>query len=294
MTKIDAVSFSWAGDKYLGRPYSEMDCQEFVERCMADCGLNEDEKGSNSWYRKVMKNGWTGTPEECMKMFGLIPKGALLFILEHDGNEPEKYQGDGIGNASHIGIKTGRNDGAIHSSSSRGCVATSKFQDKSINGGWNRIGLYNRFDYGKSINWFLEHSETGEKPPEEKEDVTMQAIAKSENGKVINMRKSPSLDAPLVDQVPSGSSIGIITEDGDWDKITYRGKTGWMMNKFIFADDSQIPDEDPDDFVPADGDPDDQDGGEKIALYFTAEELAYMLPILESACEQIIAKVGRG
>ena len=208
---------------------------------------------------------------------------------------PGKFRTDGIGDITHIGIKTGRGDGAIHSSHSRGCVATSKFQDKSINGGWNRVGLYNRFDYGKSINWFLEHSETGEKPPEEKEDITMQAIAKSENGKVINMRKSPSQDAPLVDQVPSGSSIGIITEDGDWDKITYRGKTGWMMSKFIFADDSQIPDEDPDDFTPADGDdPDDQDGGEKIALYFTAEELAYLLPILESACDQIIAKVGRG
>ena len=58
MTKIDAVSFSWAGDKYLGRPYSEMDCQKFVEKCMSDCGLHKDLAGSNAWYREVMKHGW--------------------------------------------------------------------------------------------------------------------------------------------------------------------------------------------------------------------------------------------
>ena len=28
--KYDAVSFSWAGDKYIGTPYSKMDCQAFI------------------------------------------------------------------------------------------------------------------------------------------------------------------------------------------------------------------------------------------------------------------------
>ena len=145
--KIDAAVFSLAGDKYLGRSYSEMDCQAFVERCMADCGYRKDLAGSNAWYRECLSSGWAGTPEECLKAFGLIPKGALLFILEQDGKEPAKYRGDGIGNASHIGIKTGRGKGAIHSSSSRGCVAESEFHDKTVrNGGWNRVGLLNAFD----------------------------------------------------------------------------------------------------------------------------------------------------
>ena len=51
MTKIDAVAFSWAGDKYIGRSYEEMDCQAFVEKCMADVGLRMDLGGSNSCYR---------------------------------------------------------------------------------------------------------------------------------------------------------------------------------------------------------------------------------------------------
>ena len=47
--KISAIDFSLAGDKYLGRSYEEMDCQAFVEKCMADVGYRRDLGGSNSW-----------------------------------------------------------------------------------------------------------------------------------------------------------------------------------------------------------------------------------------------------
>ena len=36
---VSAEKFSLAGDKYIGRSYEEMDCQAFVESCMADVGL---------------------------------------------------------------------------------------------------------------------------------------------------------------------------------------------------------------------------------------------------------------
>ena len=88
--KIDAVSFSWAGDKYLGRSYDDIDCQTFVERCMSDCGLKMDLAGSNAWYREVKKHGWVGTPEECKRVFGEIPKRALLFIHAFDGGEEKR------------------------------------------------------------------------------------------------------------------------------------------------------------------------------------------------------------
>lgn len=132
------------GFKYLGVPYSTMDCQAFVEKCLSDLGKRIDLPGSNAWYRMILNEGWVGTPEECVKAFGKVPKGAFLFILLQDGKEPEKYKPDGIGNASHIGICTGNEGkGAIHSSFSRGCVAESEFHGKTIkNGGWNRVGLW--------------------------------------------------------------------------------------------------------------------------------------------------------
>ena len=82
--KYSAEDLSLAGDKYLGTPYSEMDCQAFVERCMADVGYDRNLAGSNAWFRAMT---WTGTPEECVAEFGQVPNGALLFILKQDGKE---------------------------------------------------------------------------------------------------------------------------------------------------------------------------------------------------------------
>ena len=133
---IDAKDFAKTGQTYLGTPYSTMDCQAFVEACLRDCGLKVDLRGSNAWYRKM---DWVGSPEECKRVFGSVPTGALLFIWADDGGEAARGYTDGKGNASHIGIVTHTGKGAIHSSSSRGCVAESEFHDKTIrNGGWNR------------------------------------------------------------------------------------------------------------------------------------------------------------
>ena len=157
MTKPSAKELAQAGFHYIGAPYSTMDCQAFVEHCMKDVGVSRNLPGSNAWYRAMT---WTGTPEECKARFGSIPDGAFLFILEQDGKEPAKYRRDGIGNASHIGIKTGKGQGAIHSSSSRGCVCESVFNDRTVrNGGWNRVGLWDAFDYGTKINEIMKNDE---------------------------------------------------------------------------------------------------------------------------------------
>ena len=132
---IDGNRLGAVGLEKLGTPYGQMDCQAFIEWCLAQCGLRKDLAGSNAWYREVMKNGWAGSPEECVKKFGKGPAGAFLFIHAFDGGEPAKYRPDGLGNASHIGIVTGKGEGAVHSSSSRGCVAESRFKGKSISGG---------------------------------------------------------------------------------------------------------------------------------------------------------------
>ena len=134
---INGKALAEAGFSYLGVSYSKMDCQAFVEQCLRDCGLEKNLAGSNAWFREVRNHGTIMTPEECVRQLGTVPPGAFLFILEQDGGEPAKYRPDGLGNASHIGIVTGRSEGAIHSSASRGCVAESKFRNKTISGGWN-------------------------------------------------------------------------------------------------------------------------------------------------------------
>lgn len=235
-TGHDIVS---AAPKYIGQTYERMDCQKFVETVLSDCGIRKDLPGSNAWFRFVT---WTGSPEECKKKFGSIPPGAFLFILEQNGKEPEKYKGDGIGNASHIGIYTGLTgqemiemgsasskwnfgDGAIHSSSTHGHVCTSKFAGKSINGGWNRIGLWNAISYGEHIDSIIDGKDPGGE--------TMTATVFAENGTSVKMRKEPSTACGTYWDIPIGTIVTVL-EDGDtWSQIQCGGLTGYMMTKYL-------------------------------------------------------------
>jgi len=129
-----------------GMSLTGMDCQGMVEWLLMQAGIPKAEcnlAGSNAHYRACV---WVGTPEECKKLFGEIPAGAALFILEQDGNEPDKYKADGIGNASHMGLWTGKT--SMAASASKGKVIESNFKGKTINGGWNRVGLLPWVDYG--------------------------------------------------------------------------------------------------------------------------------------------------
>lgn len=229
---VNGKKLADVGFRYLGTPYSKMDCQAFVEQCLRDCGLDMNLAGSNAWYREVMKNGAVMTPEECVEQLGCVPAGAFLFILEQDGKEPEKYKPDGIGNASHIGICTiPTGEGAINSSASRGCVCESKFKGKSISGGWNRVGLWDRveYDYGGS------GAEPDPEPEPEPEKMTAKVWAA--NGKPVNLRKRGNKLAALVDRVPCGETVDVLEYRETWCRIRWKNKTGYMMTEFLIFDD---------------------------------------------------------
>jgi hypothetical protein len=300
--KYDAVSFSWAGDKYIGTPYSKMDCQAFVEKCMADVGYCKDLGGSNSWYRECIKNGWTGTPEDCKRTFGQIPKGAILFIWEPvSASTPEKFRKDGIGDITHMGIKTGRGDGAIHSSATRRCVATSQFKDKTIpNGGWNRIGLLKVFDYGKSINEILDHG--GGSPPDEKKEevVLLQGKVKAADGTTVKLRQKPSADCRLYWDIPIGTEVLVTDYGPEWSKIIAGGLTGWMMTKFIELDGEVVPGDeevvDPGETDIEDDPEIDPDSGTEamVTLQVPLETCAAAYQFFRQIADQIEKKIGRG
>lgn len=283
---ISAEQFSLQGDKYLGRGYDEMDCQEFYERCCADAGLKKDLKGSNAWYREFQKNGWVGTPESCKVQFGSVPKGATLFIHAYDGGEEKRGYHDGLGNASHIGIKTGRGKGAIHSSASRGCVTESEFHDKTIpNGGWNMVGLHPWFSYGEKADRILAeivagdggNPSGGEEEPIPMNETATVVLPAGAGGTTVNMRKKADQNAALVVRVPVGSSV-IITEDlGKWCAITYDRYSGYMMSNYLEYDG--------------------QGGESDFAVTLTAEEYERVdraLLAIEEAVDTIGSIVGRG
>ena len=257
--KASAKALIRAASDFLGIPYSTLDCQAFVEKCLREIGIIINLAGSNAWYREVMAHGWVGTPEECRKKYGEVPAGAFLFILEQNGKEPEKYHGDGIGNASHIGIYTGETaeemlqdcrtyheleedpdaqkafvkevshgNGAIHSSKSRGCVATSKFSGKTISGGWNRVGLWDRIEY--ESGW------------ESMEPYQARVI-----GGALNLRKKPNKNADRIYQIPEGEIVTVTAElDDGWSFVEYHNMTGYVVSAYLqpVSDGERVPDKD--------------------------------------------------
>lgn len=131
---------------YIGIPYKKLDCQGFVERVLADCGVRKsdgtvyDWRGSNSMYRNYYS--WRGTIAECKAKYGLIPPGALVFTRKTDGGEKEKGYTDGLGNFVHVGIYIKDGDqGVIHSTT--GGVQWGKFPDKR----WTNITLLSLLEY---------------------------------------------------------------------------------------------------------------------------------------------------
>lgn len=208
-----------AAYRLIGIPYDTMDCQAFVEECLREIGAYKNLPGSNSWYRAM---NWTGTPEECQRKYGKIPVGAFLFILKTDGGEPEKFKGDGIGNADHIGIYTGsKGKGAVHSSKSKGQVCESSFSGKSINGGWNRVGLWTEgLDYEIPKNEVVKTVE-----------IKMKVWADA--GETVNLRTAKSTNANLVDRVPIGETVTAESEGDGWSWVRWGSKAGYMQTRFL-------------------------------------------------------------
>lgn len=106
--------------KYTGIPYSQLDCQGFVEEVLKDCGVRKPDgsvynwKGSNSMWRNALS--WKGTISECVETFGEIPLGAWVFIVKNDGGEKDRGYYDSEGNATHVGIYCRQSDEPVRDS----------------------------------------------------------------------------------------------------------------------------------------------------------------------------------
>lgn len=118
--------------------YSEEDCQAFIENTVRRAGGTiPDYRGSNDMFRNA-----------CSKIVPLkgasLEPGMVLFIVKADDGEPDRYKGDKLGNASHIGWFTGGRYEVVHSSASRGSVQLS-----TLRNGWTHAGWLKSVDYGE-------------------------------------------------------------------------------------------------------------------------------------------------
>lgn len=92
-------------------------------------------------------------------------------------------------------------------------------------GKWRYAALASAVDYGR-------HDDTA---PEKGEIPMQQATVRSENGKGANLRAKRDTGAALVDRIPEGSAVTVTATEGDWSAVTWQGKKGYVMTKFLSA-----------------------------------------------------------
>ena len=58
------------------------------------------------------------------------------------------------------------------------------------------------------------------------------------------MRTKAKTSAALVERVPIGARVELLDTCGSWTKVKFGSRTGYMMTKFLTAEESLEPDED--------------------------------------------------
>ena len=67
------------------------------------------------------------------------------------------------------------------------------------------------------------------------------ATVTAPSGKTVNLRKSPNGSAALVDRVPVGATVDVLSLGEEWSRIRYGNKSGYMMTVFLASSSIQEP-----------------------------------------------------
>lgn len=247
-------------DIWKTRPsYDQMDCQAFIEASVYHAGGSMAYAGSNDMARNAI--AWMGTLDNAIADGKLVPGAGMMIHEDDESNLPAKYQGDGLGDFSHVGLYIGdelavkdyakgailrRTCNVIHSSSSMGRVAGSTLQN-----GWTHVVWFKEIDYGVEVTpgvtlgatvdanvtpaYDDDGNETENAPQEGTYDVTP-ATVYSENGKPVKIRSKPNVSSDLYWTREVGTILEVLDKGETWCKVRSRSRVGYMMTKFLRFD----------------------------------------------------------
>ena len=216
----------------LGWPYVSpgsnnekgIDCSGLWVKCFRDQG-KRIYHGSNTIFREYCTE--TGKLTNAKQ----LQPGMAVFKIKPwtDADIGNRWYGKEPGNLSHIGMVTSVNPLVI-------THATNPVvkQDKTI-GRWAYWGKIKDVDYP---------DQPSAPDPQSTAEKQMRVVA--ENGRPVNMRRNPSLNAPRIEYVPVGNVVTQDSTNADgWSHIRHNGKTGWMLARFLSPlDKSSAPEKD--------------------------------------------------
>ena len=274
-------------------PYTQSDCQDFMELIFERCGQKMSYSGSNDMYRNACV--WIGTIKEAKDKGFLLP-GAALFIHSFNGKEPDKYRNDGKGNAEHVGLYIGderafedtdkngesRMCNVVHSSATLKRVGGS-----TLKNGWTHVGLWKNVDYDLDVEF--ENSMNGDENMAV-EATFIFATVQTANGSPLNFRTKKSTKSdlvPRVPEIPNGAQVKVVRNDGDWCKISYNGYNGYVLSEFLAFSHAEISkDENANGWVdPTIGDVGDAAERYRVYVDFTTKEEALVFQKAMQGCQ---------
>lgn len=156
--------------------------------------------GSNTMWRKYCTAQGKLTSGKRSDGQELKP-GTAVFVLK------------GTSDRSHVGLYIGNGE-VIEASGTKVGVIKSSVADKK----WVEWGELTGVNYGESPVV----------PSENSEPVTGSAVV---NATKVALRSSPSTNASILVRVDKGERVQVL--DSNWTKVSYQGKTGYMMSKFL-------------------------------------------------------------
>ena len=145
-------------------------------------------------------------------------------------NLPAKYKEGGAAYTGdlrdyyHVGVVTDISPVEItHCSSPGGPI----FRDTKL-GKWAFGGRLKDVDYGEVAKAAPTEEMTG-----------MVTVSGGNANEPVNMRKSRNTSSARLDQIPQGTSVKLLDADTEWAHIVYKGKTGYVLTKFVHSGEDQ-------------------------------------------------------
>lgn len=75
-------------------------------------------------------------------------------------------------------------------------------------------------------------------PEPEPTPAQMTAVVFAPTGTTVNMRSSPKITAPLIEQVPIGKTVDVLEKGNEWSRVKWKWYKGYMKNQFLIFEDT--------------------------------------------------------
>lgn len=196
----DSYTAALYGEKWIGQWVT--DCSGLFYWSFKELGGYMYHGSNTMWSKYCVSQGKLSNGKRTDGK--TLKPGTAVFVLK------------GTSNRSHVGLYIG-NDTVIEASGTKVGVITTKITNTK----WCEWGELKGVDYGSG----------GSSTPVEPTPTTPVKSALV-NATKVALRSAPSTSANILTRVDKGERVQVLDDTG-WTKVTYQGRTGYMMTKFL-------------------------------------------------------------